>query len=735
MLARRLLLVMNVLLAGAILIAVLAVYWWGVRPLPQRSGRMHAAIGSPGKIVYGPRGVPRITAGSEEDLAFLQGFATAQERFWQMDMLRRLTAGELAEIVGPAALESDREMRVLRMRRMSEEAVRAMTAGDLRLLAAYARGVNHYLEQNRGKLPLEFAVIGYEPRHWRVADSVLIGLQMLHVLTSGWQNEARRHEMLQEGDPVLVDFLFPVRTGPDVAPGSNAWAVSGSRTASGRAAMANDMHLQHALPNLWYVAELETSDGLHAAGVTLPGLPGVIVGHNEQIAWGITNLHFDVQDLVQEPFDPRTGIHGAAGARRQAQAEREIILVKGQKPVELTVWVTGYGPIVGTSGTEAWSLRWAAAQPGSFQFPFFELNRARNWEEFRSALSRLTGPASNFVYADAGGNIGYQAAGRLPVRQGCDGTLPAPPDCQWSGFIPFEDLPSSLNPESGLIVSANQNPFPEDYKYPVNGFFTAHFRATQIRQRLGARTGWTPDEMVALQKDVYSAFGHLLARSIVAACERQNSRDLEEAVNLLRAWDGQMEQDRPQAVLVALAERHLLKAVTDKAAPGKGLLYRSYMSSAVLEKLLRERPEGWFKDFDGLLVTVLRDAIEEGARIEGATLSRWRYGRFLPYALQHPVGGRLPLVGTYFNIGPLPGSGSSTTIKQFSRQMGPSMRFVAEPGNWEATRLNLPVGQSGHVLSRHYKDQWQAHYQGTSFPLPFGGKETAGGLEVIPERD
>ncbi|MGH9719797.1 MAG: penicillin acylase family protein, partial [Bryobacteraceae bacterium] len=322
---RKLLAALNSLIVVAAAILVGAVWWYAWRPLPEKSGTVRADVSRPVRIARDALGVPHIQAETLDDALYAQGYATAQERLWQMEALRRLAAGELSEVVGPGALELDREARTLRMRRLAEEAVPLMPAADRAALAAYARGVNAFIETHRDRLPLEFRLLGFEPRPWRVTDSALAGFQMIRTLTTTWKDEMLKRNLLNGGDRAKVDFLFPVRGGGEIMPGSNAWAISGQWTASGKAILANDMHLEWSIPGTWFMAHL-TAPGLNVKGVTLPGLPGVIVGHNERIAWGITNLHFDVQDLYREQGEART--------------EPEVILVKGAKPVESVVWVT-----------------------------------------------------------------------------------------------------------------------------------------------------------------------------------------------------------------------------------------------------------------------------------------------------------------------------------------------------------------------------------------------------------
>jgi len=391
------------------------------------------------------------------------------------------------------------------------------------------------------------------------------------------------------------------------------------------------------------------------------------------------------------------------------------------------------------------SLRWTAAEPGAMQYPVLEINRAQNWQQFTTALKRWTGPGSNFVYADVDGNIGYHAAGALPKRHGFAGDLPvdgSSGDFEWDGFIPFDELPSAFNPPGGIIASANQNPFPPDYPYPVNGNFAPPYRARQIRNLLSARTGWRVRDMLAVETDVYSAFSKFLATQAVAAYDHRQARNpaLEPAVALLRGWNGRMEKEQAAPFLISLVYQHLRSSIAETASPGKGQLCEYGMGPAVVEKLLRERPDGWFRDYDTTLLRALVDAVEEGKRIQGDNVQRWKYGAYLLVEIDQPVIHealrRVPAIGKYldfFEIGPVPMSGSTTTIKQTTRTLAPSMRMNADLDDWDRSLLNIQVGQSGQPLSSHYKDQWDDYYNGRSYPMQYQHVRARSTLEFRPE--
>ena len=714
----------NYLIAAGVVSLLAVVYWFGYRVLPQSNGTAAAPVSAPVAIRRDAQGVPHIEARSLDDAFFAQGYAVAQDRLVQLELGRRLATGELAEVVGARALEADLETRRLRIRRLAAMHAASLSPADRAPIAAYARGINHFLETHRDRLPLEFTLLKMDPAPWTVADSLSIGLHMYRSMTNSYQDELTKRSLLASAaDPAMIQRLLPTRTGAEPLLGSNAWAISGRLTKSGKPILANDPHLGFAFPSVWYQVHLK-APGLDVAGVQLPGLPGVGIGHNQHIAWGMTNLGFDVQDLYQE------------GAGTPARPERESVRVAGGAKAELNYLVTAHGPIVANEGNSLLALRWTAAEPGTMNYPFLEINRAANWAEFRHALERFPGPAFNFVYADRDGNIGLQVAGRLPIRSK-PGDLPQPPGAaadEWRGVIPFAELPSFYNPPSGMLITANQNPFPPDYPYPVNGGFAPHYRARQIEAMLARGKAWEPSGMLRVQRVVYAGFSHFLAQQMVAAFKTRGATNpaLAEAVDRLSKWNGQMDAASPEALLVTLAFQHLRKTVAERAAPGQSARYQASMAPAVLEQLLRARPAAWFPDFDQVLVRVLLDSVEEGGRMQGNVISKWNYGAYNQLKLEQPVLTSIPYFGSWFSMRPAYMSGSTTTVKQTSPRVGPSMRFVADLADWDNSLLNITTGQSGQAFSGHRKDQWEPYWAGESLRMQYGRVESADTLTLTP---
>lgn len=343
------------------------------------------------------------------------------------------------------------------------------------------------------------------------------------------------------------------------------------------------------------------------------------------------------------------------------------------------------------------------------------------------------------MYADADGNIGYHAVGVLPQRHGFSGSVPldgASGKFEWDGFIPYAALPSFYNPPDGMVVTANQNPFPKDYGYSVDGIFGAPYRALQIRNLLESRSRWRAEDMMVIQKDVYSSFEKFMAGQIVTAYDKRHTKtpDMEEAIALLRKWDGQMDKDAAAPLIADLFFHYVRTAVAERASPGNGAAYDLQASSAVVESLLRQRPDGWFRDYDEMLLRAFVDALEEGRRMQGADVKKWRWGAYLNVTIDNPVIHRVPFAGRYFDILGTPMSGGGTTVKQTTAKLAPSMRMTVDLGDLNRSLMNVQIGQSGQILSSHYKDEWQDWYYARTYPMEWKQGEGKRRLDFGPEK-
>lgn len=612
------------LLAALLLLAGIAllVSWCVVRrPLPVLNGDVSiAGLKNPVTIDRDRWGRPWIRASSLQDAVTAQGFVMAQDRLWQMDLLRRAAAGDLSEIFGGVALKFDADTRTLGTMQAAERAAADASPEIRSLLEAYARGVNENISQRGKKLPIEFVVLGYKPRPWTPADTYLISLYMYRTLTSTWQEKLNRQWITGKVGPDRARDLFvedspldhyiwtagspasqpdlrsadPPAGGahasanvPPFAPivweaartllaqfdeqtretiGSNNFVVSGAHTATGKPLLANDTHLQLSVPALWYVIHL-TAPNLNVAGFALPGAPLVIIGHNDRIAWGFTNSNVDVEDLYVETFDPSNPLlYHANGKLLSAAVRHETIHVRGKRDVVVDVFVTRHGPIVYRETPEAggrvYAMRWTALEPGGLDFGFPLLGEAQNWRDFIETTRHIAGPGQNTIYADVDGNIGFAIPARIPIRAKGHGALPVPGDTddyEWKGYIPFEELPRVLNPSDGIIATANARTVGPGYKYYLTDRQAAPYRTARLYELLANRTGLTPADCNAIQNDVVSLPNRFLAGALIKAASATPPADprAQELIAKLQGWDARATADSVETSFVEFT-RHAL---------------------------------------------------------------------------------------------------------------------------------------------------------------------------------
>jgi len=799
---RTLVRIAGLVLALVIALAVGVSGWLCVQArasLPQVDGHLRiAGLTAPVSVIRDAQGVPHIRAANLHDLLFAQGYVSAQDRLWQMDALRRAAFGELAEIVGPTAVEHDRHQRLLLFRETAERARSAAPAATREQFDAYAQGVNAFIASHRDRLPVEFRLLRYAPREWTADDSLALGLFLHQMLTHGlYRHQLVREKILARLGPELTADLYPNSSWHDHPPGaetqsleeepsddddedappmmqtsledglegappklpllgwgfsgdsdwfsaglpggSNNWVVSGAHTVSGKPLLSNDMHLQQQMPSLWYEAQLEitgsSSTPLDVAGFTLPGLPLVLVGHNQRIAWGVTNLGADVEDLFIETFNAQ-GEYQTPEGWKKPEIRHETVHVKGQSDLMLDVVITRHGPVISDSipgETRKLALQWAPIKDPAFvNYPFFEIDTAQNWEEFRRALSLMGGPSLNFVYADVDGHIGYQAEGRIPLRAAPTGGLPASGSDnahEWTGVVPFKKLPSVFDPPSGLIATANARITPNQYPYLLSSEWMAPYRTERIYRVLQSGRQFAPEDMLALQMDVQSEFDHFCAERFVYAVDhaKQPSARARAAADLMRSWDGQVTVDSAAATLAVAARTELWHMLLEPKLGADYKLYQWGTQSVALENILLQQPPRWlpatYANYDELLTAAVEAVV---ARPEAPkTLSSWRWGKARPLQLEHPVLDKIPLLGPWTGPRRYSASGDGYTVKQMGHgesqrfQQAPSERMTVDLSNLDGSTMNIVTGQSGQVFSPHYLDQWTAWMEGRSFLFPF----------------
>ena len=762
---RRLLRIALVLAAGVALLALAGsgTYWrWSRAALPVVDGEVVLpGLGAPVTVRRDAHGIPHVRAASLPDLMRAQGYVTAQDRLWQMDVLRRAALGELADAFGEGALRADREMRTLGLNRAARDA-EALLDPDLRLaVESYAAGVNAFVDSHRDRLPLEFRLLRYLPRPWTVRDTLAVGKLLARDLAGGWEQEAYRALFADRLPPDVQDVLYPTRFaddhilfGTDRAPalasaaeetsrGSNNWVLSGAHTATGKPLLANDPHLGLSVPSIWTTVHLQAPD-LDVAGVTLPGTPGVVLGRNRHIAWGCTNVHDDAADLYAEQFDPtHPGRYRVGDGWQPAQVVEEPILVRegtlssARRTEVHRVTVTRHGPLVEAYGRQ-WALRWTGIEHVQELTAFHKINRARDWESFREALSHYPGPSQNFVYADVDGHVGWVSAGRLPIRPLGDGRRPYPGaslDSEWTGFVPFEQLPFVLDPPDGRIVTANNRLVGTDYPYVVTRGGIPPYRAHAILTALEAREGWSADDFARVQAERLSIPHRDLARVLLDAAGRHGDDSAwQDVTRELTGWDGRLEADSRAAALAFRTFRELGERVILPRVKGVPEAERLARRTPALHRLLTERPVSWVPkgdaDWDATLLAAWQDAQRTLARDLGADRARWRYGAINRVAVGHALTRAVPALAGLLNppvieMGGGPVSPNVLQLTPSGAVEGPSMRLIADLADPDNTRLTNFMGQSGHPASPHYGDQLDAWVKVEPLKLVFSDEAVA----------
>ncbi|MCO5995907.1 penicillin acylase family protein [Actinoallomurus rhizosphaericola] len=806
----------------AVLVAltlVLGLYgWWTVRrSYPQVDGRITVpGLGADVTVLRDRWGVPQIYADSAEDLMRAQGYVHAQDRFWEMDFRRHITAGRLSELFGTTTLDTDKVVRTLGWRRVAEQELPLLRPETRRYLDAYAQGVNAWLARHRNTATqsLEYSVLGlqrtgYRPEPWTAVDSLSWLKAMAWDLRSNMDEELGRAIAATKVSPARVAQLYPGypydrnpvivpgdggsggRTGTapraralspaltrvaaaihamptmmgNGAPGlgSNSWVVSGTRTNTGKPLLANDPHLAPQMPSLWYQAGLHCRSVSAACpfdvtGFTFSGVPGVIIGHNARIAWGFTNLGPDVTDLYLERVTGST--YEYKGRQEPLQVRTEQIKVAGGKTVPLTVRATRHGPLlsdvmdtVRTAGSgAAVALRWTALDPGRTADAIVSLDTAGNWAQFRTAARSFEVPAQNLLYADVDGHIGYQAPGRIPIRSSGDGRWPAQGWTgreEWTGFIPFDELPSAYDPPQGYIVTANNAAVGPGYPRMLTRDWTYGYRAARIAELVARTPRMDVATMARIQMDDRNGF----APTLVPHLLRVGSGP---AVALLRGWDFAQPAGSAPAAFYNAVYRHLLLRTFDDELPDGARPDGGDRWFEVLRNLLNRPDDPWWDDVrtpaketrDDILRLAIKDAEQELRKRLGGDPRKWRWGDLHTLTITNQTFGTSGIgpVEWLFNRGPLKLSGGDSLVDAtgWNPQEGyqvdwvPSMRMIADLADLNRSRWINLTGASGHAFAGHYWDQAPLWARGDTIPMrsdpAVTRREAAHTLTLAPQR-
>ena len=723
-----------------------------------------AGLASPVTVRRDRYGIPHVHAESDDDAFFALGFCHGQDRSFQLEILLRAARGTLAELVGETLLPVDRMARRIGFARAARAQLAALGQRERGALERYAAGVNAGRAGRRR--PHELALLRQAPAEWTAADALgALGLVSFG-LAGNWDMELGRLRVLErDGAEALraVDPAYPSWLAVTAAPGhpagtavdrlaqdvselaalvggggSNNWALAGGRTASGRPLVANDPHLSPTLPAFWYLIHLSTPEW-SVAGASVVGAPGVAVGHNDVVGWGVTNSGADVVDLYLED-DLGAALSGASGDGGAADAAVEVleerIAVRGGDEVVERVVITPRGPIVSPADADGPAVSMRATYLEEIPLAaVLDAPRSASWTELRDHFADWPGAPLNLVGADASGAIGWKVVGRVPRRPGPSGLLPQPASAPaWEGRIPAAEMPGLDDPAEGFVATANNKPVRDGEGPWIGADWMDGYRVHRISEALAEREDWDVDAVLTLQRDVRSLVWRDMRESVLSAPREDPT--VRRAVDLLAAWDGEMAADSGPAALFSLFVAELTRRAAAARAPrsvewalGRGSspivpwTYVGLRQAGHVAGLLRERPEGWFEDgWDAAIARALAAAL---ADLESAGSPAW--GALRPLTLRHPLGAR-GLFAPAFDLGPIPYGGDTNTVSQASNPpLDPTgdplyvatLRVVWDVGDWDRSRVSLAGGQSGNPLSPHYCDLFDRWRQGEAVPLPF----------------
>lgn len=761
--------------SAAMLLLVVAgavAFVWVMSSLPTVEGQLTVpGLEQPAKISRDVQGVPSISARSQRDAYFLLGFVHAQDRLWQMEMQRRVGAGRLAEVVGEHGLANDRFMRTLGLYRVAEASFERLDKPVRETLQAYAEGVNAWLSSHQHRLPPEFVALRHRPEPWRPADSLVFARVMALQLAGNWRQELTRAQAAATLPPKRMNQLWPAypadapatvsqataeslmaampeQAAPRLA--SNIWAVAGRHTASGKPLLANDPHLGFQAPVLWYLAAVQ-APGLTLAGATVPGVPFHLIGHNFRIAWGFTATNADTIDLFVEKLAGE-GAYQTPKGPLPFKSRDEVIRVKDAPDQNLRVRETRHGPVVsdvlptGAGSGEVVSFASAGlAEDDLTAQAFHRINRAGDWKGFVAALKDLHSPVQNAVYADTTGNIGFYMAGRVPVRRGGSGAVPArgwTGEADWLGWVPFPKLPQTFNPPSGLIVNANNKVVPDRYPHLITTDWPEGYRAQRILQLLERRRALTVENMAEMQLDMVSLEA-LEMKELLTGVE-PGTEPARLAAKLVAEWDGRFSRERPEPLIYSAWVDRLNHAIFADELGDRLEAVVPVRPYPLMNALISHRhwcddvrtpePEGC----DALIARSLDESVAVLAAAYGPDPASWTWGAAHAAEFSNPVLGKVPLLERFANLS-IPTDGGDHTVNRgtfvaeasrFPHTHGAGLRVVYDLADLGSSRFVIATGQSGNPISRHYGDMLEAWRTNRGFPL--GGDTHGAILSVEP---
>ncbi len=731
------------------------------------------------KVYRDEYAIPHIYAENEHDLYCAVGYVMAQDRLWQMDLLRRATTGQLAEIFGEDLIDSDLLLRSLRSPEKSEYVMKNSSPKLMDAIEAFASGVNQFIESHKNNLPIEFTLLGYQPDKWEPVHSVNLIGYMAWDLAMSWQSEAILYKIAQKTGSKKANMLYPdlseqksvtfpyfkldstlnadtselafrydlqkinqslEKLGLGVFYGSNNWAVAGSKTKSGKPMLANDMHLGLFAPGLWYQIHQVVPGKLDVSGVILPGQPLIICGHNQNIAWGMTNVMIDDLDFYKETIHPdNPNLYKLDSEWKEMEIKNEKIKLPDGEIVEKKIRFTHRGPIVSQHKNlknTVISMRWMGNEKSNELKSVYLLNRAENWQDFKAALKSFKSISQNIAFADTKGNIGLFCAAGIPKRKGNPALLlpGETSEFDWQGIVPFDSLPYVYNPECGFIASANSRTIGPDYPYYISYWFDLPQRYNRIREMLKERNDITTKDFKNIQNDNHSLLAKQMLPTMITEMEKVKNllSEHEAMLNKLKKWQGNYLMESSEALFfeqfyLKYMENLLQDEMTDS-------LYKEFISSKILVRnIVNSTWNGKYRvwcdnvntpekeNFHELINTSFVEAYTELEKKFGKNTEKWKWGKVHQLTLAHPMS-KVKILDFLFGLSsktyPVPGSFHTVGVysykftNPFSVHHGASHRHIYTLDDWNNSETVIPTGISGIPASKHYCDQTKMYVNG-----------------------
>ncbi len=711
--------------------------------------------------------IPHIKAKNEEDLYRATGYVLAQDRLWQMDLLRRVTTGRLSEIFGDKLIKSDHLMRALQIPAKSKLVLEKTDTAVIAALEAFADGVNQFIDNHKDKLPPEFVILGYEPEKWKIEHSVNLIGYMAWDLTMSWGAEFTLHNILQKVDTAKFNQLIPdmkyhsshtfatndssglelqireelalankhiEELGLDVFMGSNNWVVAGKKSTTGAPILSNDMHLGLFAPGIWYQAHQHVEGGLDVAGLMLPGSPFVIDGHNKNIAWGMTNIMIDDMDFYEETINPdNKNQYQLDGKWVDMKVKKEYIFTSNGDSIEKIIKFTHRGPVISALrdiNDKVISMRWTGNDYSNELMAVYKINKAANWTDFRNALRTFTSLGQNVVYADIQGNIGMVAASHIPLREGNPWLIYQGNTSKydWKGFVDYEEQPYSFNPKCGYLASANCKTTAPDYPYYISKWFDLPYRVNRIREMLEAKEKLSVADFEQMLGDQKSKLVEDMHTKIVNQIDKIKNLDKNDrkALEIFKKWNGVCAKN---SVATSIFEYFYICFTKNIVYDELGdTLYRDFIKRKVLvrnlvKRFIENEQSDWFdniktkdikEDYTFIVQKSFTDALDSMKQHYGRISPTWEWGKIHNLTLRHPLG-NVKILNFAFNLnrGPYKVGGTFHTVSPYSYNFnklfdvtaGSSHRNIYSLADWNQSVSVIPTGNSGIPASQYYCDQ------------------------------